>query len=118
MSGADMRECSRGFVTLGVMVMNHGSRGVEPGVNVAFYQDMGDGSRDLLGVTQTLGFLLPGMSEYVELEWEIPEDQRGAESYIFVVVVDDSAIGEVAIHECDEDNNESLPIDAFCDFIT
>ncbi len=117
MFGADMRQCASGYITLGVMVMNRGSRGVDPGVNVAFYEVMEDDSRQLVGVVQTLGPLLPGMSEYVEYRWEIPPDELGKDVFHFVVVVDDPSIGEVAFHECNEDNNEAGPIEAVCEVI-
>jgi hypothetical protein len=115
--GADMRRCGSGQITLGVMVMNRGSRGVEAGVNVAFYEVMEDGSRQLLGSTQTTGPLLPGMSEYVEIVWDIPADELDKDVYTFVVVVDDPEIGEVAFHECIEDDNEAGPIDVECEVV-
>jgi len=117
MFGADMRQCASGFITLGVMVMNRGSRGVGAGVNVAFYEVMEDSSRQLLGVVQTTGPLLPGMSEYVEYRWEIPTDELDKDVFTFIVVVDDPDIGEVAFHECYEDDNEAGPIEVECEII-
>ena len=117
MFGADMRQCAGGTITLGVMVMNYGSRGVEAGVNIAFYEVMEDDSRQFLGVVQTTEPLLPGMSAYVEYVWTIPLDELDKDVFSFVVVVDDPELGEVAFHECNEDNNEAGPIEVECEII-
>jgi hypothetical protein len=117
MFGADMRQCASGVITLGVMVMNRGSRGVEAGVHVGFYEVMEDDSRQFLGSVQTTEPLLPGMSEYVELRWDIPLDELDKDTFTFIVVVDDPSIEEVAFHECIEDDNEGGPIEAVCEII-
>ncbi len=114
MFGGDSRWCGGGVIFLGVMVTNRGSWTADAGVNVTFYEVMADDSRTLLGTAQTLEPLLPGMSEYVQLEWTIPAEEIGLDVYRFVVIVDDPAAGETVFHECDEDNNEAGPVDVRC----
>jgi hypothetical protein len=117
--GADERQCATGTITLGLMVQNTGSKGVPPGVNVAFYRVLEQGDRELLGTSQTQAPLLPGMSEYVEYVWQTSQTNVPLPwTFRFVVIVDDPAVGpEVAVHECIEQDNEAGPIDIPCDAV-
>lgn len=119
MFGGDPRACyAGGEIDLGLMVVNSGSKGVREGVNVGFYRVHPNDTLELLGSSQTAQALLPGMSEYVSFAWQIPADMDPVpESFTFLAVVDDPDIGEVAIHECVEDDNEVGPIEVVCDTV-
>lgn len=111
--GADLIYCPGRWV-LRVRVVNQGSSGVNAGVPVGFYRGEPDGASELLGLALTEGALLPGMSEVVTLSWE-PEDEVVTELTFFAIVDDVAAGGvEVAIHECNEDDNVSEPEHVMC----
>ena len=86
-----------------VKVLNQGCLGVGPGVDVAFY-DAGT----LIGVVQTENAIPAGGSETVGL---MAEDLMNP-PYDLTVVVDDDGMGMGAFNECDEENNESAPLEA------
>ncbi len=110
--------CRGETITLGLMVQNAGSRGIDPAMPVGFYRIMDDNNHVFIGQAHTVGPLLPGMVEYVELVWTIPpeEDPRPV-IFSFVALVDDPAIGPVAINECDETDNEAGPVVITCDMV-
>lgn len=111
--GADLLYCPERYV-LRVRVVNLGSAGVNAGVPVGFYRGDPEGEHELLGLSLTEEPLLPGMSETVTFSWET-EGEVVTELTFFAVVDDAEAGGlEVAVHECDEDNNVSPPEDVVC----
>ncbi|MFH2007078.1 MAG: VCBS repeat-containing protein [bacterium] len=117
--GADTRQCNvGGSITLGLMVRNEGSKGVPAGVNIGFYRIVNVNDYAFLGAVQTQEPLLPGMIEYVELTYDIPPNENPLpDVFRFAAIVDDPYVGEVAIHECQEDDNEAGPIDVHCDAV-
>jgi hypothetical protein len=119
MFGGDPRDCyAGGHIDLGLMVLNEGSRGVDAGVNVGFYRVLENDDVVFLGSSQTAQAILPGMTEYVAFTWDIPEDMSPVPTtFTFLAVVDDPAVGEVAIHECVETDNEIGPAEVTCDTV-
>jgi outer membrane protein assembly factor BamB len=119
MFGGDPRNCGvGGSIDLGLMVLNQGSKGVPAGINIGFYRVMDNDDVVFLGAAQTTAPLLPGMNEYVEYTWQIPADETPLpSSFTFLAVVDDPAVGEVAIHECVETDNEVGPVEVICDTV-
>jgi hypothetical protein len=119
MFGGDPRDCyAGGNIDLGLMVLNAGSKGVPAGINVGFYRVLDNDDTVFLGAAQTSQPLLPGMTEYVELVWDIPSDMNPVpQTFTFLAVVDDPAVGEVAIHECVETDNEVGPAEVICDTV-
>jgi hypothetical protein len=114
--GADLSYCPERYV-LHVRVVNVGSAGVNAGVPVGFYRGDPSGSQELLGLALTEGRLLPGMSEVVSFSWEV-EGAEVMELDFFAIVDDAEAAGvEVAIHECNEDNNISEPEHLLCSVV-
>ena len=107
--------CSGGTITLGLMVVNRGSKGIRPFMPVGFYRVHANDTLEFIGEAHTQNALLPGMTDYVEYIWNIPpEIDPLPDAFNFVAVVDDPAIGEVAIHECVEDDNEVGPTEVVC----
>lgn len=86
-------------LVLRAKVKNVGSLGVKPGTDVTLYAGL-DVTGTLLGTKQTTGALLPGGSEAVE--FSVPTSQIVGVTDFFVVVD-----GSDAVHECDEQNNDS-----------
>lgn len=110
--------CQGSSITLGMMVMNAGSKGIDPQMPVGFYRILPDDSRVLIGQAHTQGVLLPGMVEYVELVWPIPTDEDPLPTaFSFMAHVDDPALGQVAVNECEEGDNEVGPIQVMCDMV-
>ncbi len=94
---ADANACPD--LDLSVRVANEGCLGVGPGVNVSFYEaDLG-----LLGTVQTQNAIPAGGSEEVSLF----VDADVMEGSIWAVV-DDDGMGNGALNECVEDNNNSI----------
>lgn len=59
--------------------------------------------------------VLPRMTEYLKFAWSIPDDKDPVpEVFHFIAYVDDPSLGEVAITECDEDDNEVGPAEVVC----
>ena len=82
-------------------VANEGALGVPAGVAVAFYEGSEAMPGALLGVQRTSGPLLPGESETVSLEVDVP---AGEPPYGFFARVDDDGTGMGGVAECDEDD--------------
>lgn len=85
-------------------VENIGSRGIRPGLPVAFYEE-GAKDRDLLGVVTLPIALQPGDKGEVRLEWKGPPRVNAA---VVSVVADDFGEGNEPRQrhrECNEDNN-------------
>ncbi len=82
-----------------VTIANDGALGVGPGVGVEVVATFGGSTVDL-GRVETTGRLLPGQSETVSVEWEVPEQVREG-SVSLSATVD----GADEINECDSDNN-------------
>lgn len=110
--GADPSACPARY-TLHVWVLNQGSAGVAAGIPVGFYL-VGDPD-ELIGAAYTERSLLPGMSERVSIEWDVPADMDALIDFDFYAIADDASAGEeVAIHECIEDNNTSETCHVHC----
>jgi len=110
--------CSGASIVLGMMVVNEGSKGIDPQMPIGFYRILDDDSRVLIGEAYTQEVLLPGMVEYVELIWTIPTDEEPTPtSFTFLAHVDDPTLGQVAVNECDEENNEIGPMEVVCDSV-
>ncbi len=106
--GADTDLCPPHY-TLYVRVMNQGSAGVAAGIPVGFYLHDPVDDNVLIGVAWTENVLMPGMSERVVLAWDVPVDMGTLTDFNFYAVADDTDAGEeVAVHECDEENNRSI----------
>ncbi len=89
-------------LVISVWVINRGCLGVGPGVEVAFYeQNIG-----LLGVTETLNTLMPGVGEQVFLTYE--QEASGARTVWAEVDDDGQHLG--SLNECEEDNNAHPPL--------
>ncbi|MFH1434316.1 MAG: VCBS repeat-containing protein [Pseudomonadota bacterium] len=98
-----------------VRVVNLGSAGVGAGVPVGFYEGTPAGVHTLLGMSTTREVLLPGMSELVSFTWEVPPEEERSEFTFYAVVDDVEASGtEIAVHECNEDDNVSATVDVIC----
>jgi hypothetical protein len=111
--GADPSGCPARY-TLHVRVLNQGSAGVAAGIPVGFYLVDGAGDQ-LIGAAFTTRPLLPGMSERVSVEWDVPASMGDLVDFDFYAVADDPAAGdEVAVHECLEDNNASETCHVHC----
>jgi hypothetical protein len=119
MFGGDPRNCTPGGeIVLGLMVLNAGSKGVSAAVPIGFYRVLEDDSEVFLGQAATTQPLLPGMSEYVEYTWSIPANlDPFPTAFSFKAVVDDPAIEDIAIHECNDDDNAIGPIEVICDVV-
>ena len=85
---------------------NRGSRGVGPGVDVAFFAGTPAAHGALLGVGYTTASLLAGAGVAVAIDVDHPTlDARGRLS--FFAVADDDGTGAGQHSECHEDNNTS-----------
>jgi hypothetical protein len=112
--GADPSGCPARYV-LYARVLNQGSSGVAEGIPVGFYLVGGSGTDTLIGVTATTRTLMPGMSERVSIDWEVPAEMGDLIDFDFYAVADDAGAGdEVALHECIEDNNASETCHVHC----
>ena len=95
-------------LTFAVTVTNKGSRGVKAGLPVAFYSGVANvASGTLLGVVKTQNALLPGSSEVVVFEWQIPSIEQGSTYNVYAWIDDDgNDDGSVGLYnECDETDN-------------
>jgi hypothetical protein len=96
-----LEPCPNG-VTLVARVSNQGSLGVPAGVLVRFFRG-NSRSGVLIGEAATMGALLPGQYEEVEMPYEVMAS--GDESMSFAVTIDQDSMGISAFDECLEDNN-------------
>ncbi len=92
-------------------VGNEGSLGVPAGVAVAFYEGSEAMPGALLGVARTRGPLLPGASEEVSVEVDVP---AGEPPYAFFARVDDDGTGSGSVAECDEDDGTAAIASVQC----
>ena len=107
--------CSTNTITLGLMVVNRGSKGIPAFMPIGFYRILDNNDSAFIGEAYTKDPLLPGMTEYLEFIWNIPSDEDPIpETFEFTAYVDDPSIGEVAVNECVEDDNEVGPAMVSC----
>ena len=95
---------------LRITVRNNGALGVAAGVPVAVYGTLMGGTEELIGVTNTTRFLLPGQAEMVMIDW-LPSGGWTAGTFSVRAVVDSDGMGGSTYNECNEDNNESVSAD-------
>jgi hypothetical protein len=100
---------------LSVRVLNQGAAGAPAGIPVSFW-DLTDGTRALLGTELTTRSLLPGESELVQLSAPFPLPAgREADTFTFEATINDpDDMPDESLHECDESNNGTGPVDFFC----
>ena len=110
---ANLGSCPAQF-RIQAAIQNRGSLGIALGVPVAFYVGPA-GSETLLGVSTTIGALLPGAIETVIWNFTPPVTEFGP--WRFLVIVDDDGTGIGAHPECREDNNSASIDDATCDIL-
>ncbi|MGB1012867.1 MAG: CARDB domain-containing protein, partial [Nannocystaceae bacterium] len=91
-------------------VKNKGALGVEPGVNVKFYEGV-DATGTLLGEYMTDVPLLPGGSTKIIHVVDAPPPGMTAD---YFVEVDHASMGNGEITECDESNNTNVVTDGQC----
>lgn len=102
---------------LSVRVLNQGTASAPEGIPVAFYIVESAVMDVLLGVRYTTHRLMPGASEVLTLEFDLPSDGMGELFEFYVVVDSDGEGGERVPHECREENNTSDPFTGYCELI-
>lgn len=99
--------------TLRARVENRGTRGVPPGVAVAFFAGDAPDRSTLLGVAYTTRVLLAGAGEWVEvMVTDAPLD--ASMMLRFYAIADDDGAGSGLHSECDEDNNIGMSVAFEC----
>ena len=93
----DTSECSEGAMNLSITVSNIGDLGVGPGVSIVIYNGTDD-SGDVVATVSTDSALLPGASLILTHRLAVVIDDE----YDFYLEIDE---GEVAIIECEDENN-------------
>ncbi|MGB5811875.1 MAG: hypothetical protein WBG86_15155 [Polyangiales bacterium] len=99
-------DCDDDQFTLSIVVGNDGSLSVPPGIQTHVVVESLDGTQSFdLGAYPTIGWLLPGQSETLEVHFPIAEGTLAPEVRVFANV-DDDGTGAAQYNECVEDNNE------------
>ncbi len=110
----DLSPCPQGVV-LAAVVRNVGSLGVLAGIPVSFYWGQPDSPGSLIVTAATTVPLLPGSSERLLMEVDLPSVPPPP--YDFFVVVDDPEGGSSTQSECREDNNTAAITGVDCDIL-
>jgi hypothetical protein len=105
----DGRQCPNSVMMI-AEVSNLGSRGVRPGLDVAFYEDTGTDLR-LLGTTKLTQKLQPGEKTEVSLEWKGPPRINPVK---VLAVADDDGTQVTHHKECNEVNNAATFGEVIC----
>ncbi len=101
-----------GVLELSVRVVNEGRASAPANVPVTFYERLDTGDT-LLGRAFTTRGLLPGESELMTFEFEVPSDRLGP--YFFTAALNDpDDMPLVGLNECRPDNNDIGPVEGAC----
>lgn len=107
---AELSLCSQSALLMVATVRNAGALGVPAGVEVTLFIGT-DTSGEAVGTQTTPVPLLPGQT--TEISWEVPIEAAG-QPMDFFVAVDGEDAADGSVEECNEENNDSLSLDAEC----
>lgn len=107
---ADLSKCDNGQILLIATVRNAGSRGVNAGVEVNFFEGKNSSGKQI-GSQTTSKALLPGASTTVQLPLVAKKGQALPDIYVHV---DGKGQDNGAIEECLEDNNGDVGSGLVC----